>query len=395
MQFDPNAIDPTMWPFFALGGILLLSLLWDSGGDDDDSDDNDEDQAHVVNGTGGRDEITADSGFMGTINAGRGSDNVTVDTGAVREGLGLERAGLSEVQWSNDNQQGSVFPGDPARFPGGLTVVNGGEGNDTISVESGAAHIVKGPGNDRVDLSGARLAAVFGDRGDIVTGSNQRGDDVDIQTFIEGRGEFRGGFADETATAIGDGATLRGGFGDDTLISDQGAAHLVGGPGNDVLYGAVREDAFNESRADRFGNFMDDARDTLDGGDGDDIIHFSNNDIVTGAQGADDLRAELKPGDAARLTDFTPGEDSLWVSIQDNSNSLAAFSARIGLAEVNGASVLFVDGQETITMPQTGGMSIGFTRDGGESFQDINGDETDRDSLDIVISNSAVPNTLR
>lgn len=395
MQFDPNAIDPSTFPALALGGVLLLVMLFSGGSSDhDDDDDNGGDQAHVVNGTEGNDDIAADTGFTGTIDGGRGNDTITVDTGPVRDGLDLDRSGLDQVQWTNDNQPGSSYPGNAPNFPRGLTVVNGGAGNDTITVDSGAAHIDTGDGNDRVDLSGARLATVFAGRGDIVTGSNQQGDDVDIQAFVDGRGEFRGGMADETATALGDGATLRGGLGDDTLISDSGAAHLIGGPGNDVLYGGVQNDAFAENRQDRFGNFMDDAVDTLDGGAGDDLIYFSNRDIVTGGEGADDLRAELDPGDAARLTDFNAVEDSLWISIQDNSANAAAFAARIGLAEVNGASILFIDGQQTVILPENPGMTLGFTRDDGETFFDINGEQVERDALNIVISNHAVPASI-
>lgn len=386
MQYDPAITLPLM----ALGGILLLSLIWDHGGDDGGGKKHDPDP-HEVNGTSGDDQITAEDGFTGTIHGQGGDDRITVNSGD-NPALDHIRTGVGDVEWHNSTQPGSEYPGSSKHFPHGLTVVDGGSGNDTISVQSGAAHILDSKGADLVDLRQAHNAVAYGGKGDTIVGSNQSGANIDA--FIEGRGEFQGGTASEHATALGDGAKIHGGKGNDTLMSDDGAAHLIGGAGNDVLYGSVKDDAFNPKNAGKFGNYMDDARDTLEGGQGNDVIHFSNKDIVSGGDGDDRFYAEVNPGDAAQLSDFTPGKENVWVSIQDKSKTVQEFSSRIGLAEVNGDSVLYVDGKATVNLAKTSGLTVGFTRDDGDSFYDTAGKRVEWSDLDIIVSNKATPTKI-
>ncbi len=90
--------------------------------------------------------------------------------------------------------------------------------------------------------------------------------------------EFRGGEGDDQ---------IFGSFGDDLLLGQGDNDLLLGEQGSDVLLGGDGADELAGGDGRITGNFLDDGFDTIDGGAGDDILHFSGADEYIGGTGFD------------------------------------------------------------------------------------------------------------
>jgi len=220
----------------------------------------------------GRDEFSFEEGFDTISIQGRNNANnfVVSQDGSV---LVVSEGGKS----IRINGDGDGFLSGADRLE-----VNGGGGNDTITIQSinnvGFTLVVVtgGDGNDLLTAAGANIGSspLFMDGGagnDTVIGSNGS------ETLIGGSGNdvFNGGLGNDL---------IDGGGGDDSLTGGGGNDTLIGGLGNDTLSG----DAGNDSLEGSFGD------DSLDGGDGNDTLRGGfDDDTLLGGLGNDSLEGDL------------------------------------------------------------------------------------------------------
>ncbi len=106
--------------------------------------------------------------------------------------------------------------------------------------------------------------------------------------------EFRGGDGDDQ---------IFGSFGDDLLLGQGDNDLLLGEQGADVLFGGDGDDELAGGDGRIFGNFLDDGFDTIDGGAGDDILHFSGADAYIGGTGTDTFQGST----LVRVVSFQDG----------------------------------------------------------------------------------------
>ena len=143
----------------------------------------------------------------------------------------------------------------------GSVVIDGGDGNDSITVATSVQHGVQlfgGDGND----------SLFGGSGN------------DTADGGAGRDDLRGGAGNDLLRGGDDNDTLSGGNGDDTLGGGAGHDRLNGGNGNDAMSGGDGNDSI-------YGGIGDD---TLIGGAGNDLLRGeAGKDIALGGDGSDNV----------------------------------------------------------------------------------------------------------
>ncbi|MEL6449619.1 MAG: calcium-binding protein [Pseudomonadota bacterium] len=205
-------------------------------------------------------------------------------------------------------------PGDDSVDAGdGQDTILGGAGDDTLNGD-GDADIIQGQaGFDRIS-GNADDDLIQGRGGDDTVSGNQGFDWVD------------GNDGDDK---------VNGGLQGDTVIGGTGADLLSGGEGNDVVVGGeVLADPLTTEAlaAIRDGEELDDATpdvaigatitltddaaaDTLDGGNGSDILLFGAGDTATGGQGTDSFGIiGTSTSDAlAVITDYNAAEDTIFI----------------------------------------------------------------------------------
>ncbi len=139
--------------------------------------------------------------------------------------------------------------------------IDGGDGNDSITVATSVRHSVQlfgGDGND----------SLVGGSGD------------DTAEGGAGRDDLRGGSGSDLLLGGDDNDTLNGGNGDDTLGGGAGHDRLNGGNGNDAMSGGDGNDSMYGGNGD----------DTLLGGDGNDLQRGEGGkDIALGGDGDDNI----------------------------------------------------------------------------------------------------------
>lgn len=287
---DP--VDPDAEILGASGGLELRTLL--------------ERDSENLAGLGRALDAAAETGVADTA-LGDGDDSLhLIDDGIAGTGEGglrLEEAvpvvGLGLPVGVVDGGAGDdeITAGDGAVF------VLGGLGEDTLAATEGVAALYGGAGNDNLSSTAADAFLDGGIGDDLIAGGV--GSDV-----LEG-GEHGAG------QSAGD-DTLDGGPGDDTLRGGYGADLLVGGSGDDVIDHLGRTEQREVIQAHEFAWHIDDATDTLDGGEGDDMLIFDRTDSATGGAGSDVFwlyHDGADGGEAADVTDFVVGEDFLRVSL--------------------------------------------------------------------------------
>lgn len=193
----------------------------------------------VISLGAGNDVILVDplSGYD-TVSGGLGIDTIRATANGTVIGLsaisGIETissGGFSTVLIEGTNA------GDTLDFSGvtlsGITLINGSNGNDTLTGSTGDDTILGGTGNDTLDAN---------DGNDTVDGGT--GNDI-----------VRGGAGNDTLTGGTGNDELRGGAGNDTI---------TGGTGNDTMFGDGDDDTFIIGATA--------GRDTIDGGTGNDTV---------------------------------------------------------------------------------------------------------------------------
>ncbi len=144
-------------------------------------------------------------------------------------------------------------------------MIDGNDGNDTITAGAGDDTIDGGDGNDSITA---------GDGNDLIDGD-------DGQDFIDG------GTGNDTINAGNGQDSVFGGAGDDSINAGDGLDSVDGGAGMDELNGSSGNDTLNGG-ADNDTVFGGSENDSINGGDGDDIVNGqAGNDTVAGDTGND------------------------------------------------------------------------------------------------------------
>lgn len=225
----------------------------------------------------------------------------------------------------------STWDGTPfLRGPNGITVIDGGAGDDDITTGDGAAYAFGGDGDDNL-TAGEGVAALFGGKGaDTLTGT-----DTGPTAWLdggEGNDALQGGAAGEVlkggahragSEAVPDDDWIDGGGGDDIIHGGFGADTLFGGDGDDVInhLGRVEEDISWERH--EYGWHIDNDADRLDGGAGNDTLIFDRADTATGGSGNDTFWVYFdgtSGSGAAEITDFAVGQDFLRISLNPDAD---------------------------------------------------------------------------
>ncbi|MGV9008957.1 beta strand repeat-containing protein [Brevundimonas sp.] len=302
-------------------GTAGSDFLQDSPGDD------------ILNGLDGQDIISINSG-RDIVDGGNDTDRLLVNYGAATTGIvNFGDNGFDNVAGNSTNS---------VRFSNVENlVVTTGSGDDSIRTffrpDVNSDTIVSG--NDFLTLGGGADRGVGGDGDDTIYGGD--GNDV-----LDGDGSIFGKFG--ASRTIGD----RSFTGNDTLFGEAGDDLLQGGAGDDILDGGIGNDtllgdgvvlSYNDTsnnggggtlnQVDRFGG-NDSGNDTLNGGDGDDILEGRlGNDIVNGGSGNDLARFNISR-DGSDTTDMGEGDDIVEIDVNANSERSSAIRVTFTSAEV-------------------------------------------------------------
>ena len=247
------------------------------------------------------------------------------------------------------------------RTDGTLSVISGGEGDDTITAGDGAAYVFGGEGDDTL-AAGEGVSALFGGAGaDTLTGTDtgaiaylDGGDGNDVLLGGDAAEALEGGAHGEGDADVQDDDYIDGGAGDDAIRGGYGADTLLGGDGDDLIDHLGRAEERMLLDRTEFAWHIDNDADTLDGGAGNDTLIMDRADTATGGEGADTFwvyHDELSGSGAAVVTDFQVGEDFLRVTLNpeaglgDPELSVAPSDDGLdGLVTVNGEVVAILQG---------------------------------------------------
>lgn len=324
----------------------------------------------TINGSNGNDTLTGTSfndtisGLAGddSISGGAGDDRIlagdgndTIEGGAGRDTV-FGGAG-NDVWLAGDSQSGSdqvyLEEGDDLAYAGWFTsgtpdILDGGTGNDTISLEAI-------PGNQGITLNDDGTSTtiaftsvvrnfenVIGNSGENALTGNSAANMLDGQAG----NDTLSGMAGNDTLIGGDGAdSLLGGTGDDLLRGDAGNDFLSGGDGNDTLLGGAGADSI---QGDAGNDLIDGGteNDTISGGDGDDtILGGTGTDSLRGDAGNDSLDGgadndTLDGGIGDDTLHGGAGADALWASsgmdYADYSDSGAAVNINLATGAASG-----------------------------------------------------------
>ena len=129
--------------------------------------------------------------------------------------------------------------------------------------------------------------------------------------------------------------TIDGGAGNDKIYELSGADSIIGGDGNDTI-GTV--DLHKSTTSD-----AENAHDTVEAGDGDDVLIADRGDVLTGGKGKDSFKIVVDSGGdgVTKITDCEKGDTiKLWRQAPEG----GSFSAFITTNESGGNTEIRVDG---------------------------------------------------
>ncbi len=263
------------------------------GGDGDDTidwdGDNDGDDT-VVPGDGGDTITVTGSGSADTYNVSQNGSDLVIRRGTSSLSIpttGLA-AGIERVVLNAGNGADTITIGNLDQVGAALLIVNGEDGDDTISALGAAIGSVRllidgGAGDDTLVGSDDADTILGGAGLDVITGNNGNdtllgGADADSISGSNGNDVIDGNDGDDTLLGdVGD-DSVSGSFGNDMLVGDIGNDTLDGGFGDDLLNGMSGDDSLLGS----FGN------DRIAAGSGDDTVRGGNdNDTIQGHSGSD------------------------------------------------------------------------------------------------------------
>ena len=287
----------------------------------------------ALNGLGGLDTLIV-TGGRDVVDGGADADQLVVNYAGLT--VGIQNFGETGFDEASGAGATSTRFSNVESF-----AVLTGSGNDTIRTffrpDSMSDVVVSG--NDTISLGAGDDRAGGGAGNDTLRG----GDGNDI---LDGDGSIRGKFGagrnlgDQSFTGAD---SLFGEAGDDLLQGGAGDDILDGGIGNDTLYGDGVTFSYNDttnsggggtvSIVDQFGG-MDSGNDTLNGGDGDDILEGRlGNDTVNGGAGDDIARFNVSR-DGSDLTNLGTGNDTVEIGVNADSQRSSAIRLTFTSSEV-------------------------------------------------------------
>ncbi len=273
----------------------------------------------TVAGSSGADHVVAGAGGL-NLNAAEPDDDVDLTYTVTNVDYGntiLDRlvGGAGDDVLSNAGGEGTGGP-----WPFSTPLIDGGDGNDTLSAGDEDALILGGSGNDRLTggpddydelRGGPGYDALEGGAGDDILDG---GPEDDWALYANAPGPVSVTLPGGTAPGgDGHGATdaytsierLQGSEFDDLLIGGAGPDHIMAGDGNDIVRGNGGDDSIGGGDGD----------DTIDGGAGDDrgLSGDGGNDLVIGGAGDD----QLSDGSGDDTVFGGPGDDFIEASEWD------------------------------------------------------------------------------
>ncbi len=211
-------------------------------------------------------------------------------------------------------------------------LVNGGDGNDTITGSSSYVDqnghltendILQGGAGDDLITGGDGNDHLYGNAQFDAAGTSDGNDTIAAgagNDYVQGNAGddlIDGGLGNDRLYGGAGNDSITGGDGNDYLQGNKGDDTLVGDAGNDTIHGGAGNDAVVEATTGDDLIFGDDGNDTLQGGLGiDTLTGGAGNDVFLflapgeapagniGATGPDAERVDT-------ITDFTPGEDHI------------------------------------------------------------------------------------
>ncbi|ELS02379.1 hypothetical protein,putative calcium-binding protein [Xenococcus sp. PCC 7305] len=331
----------------------------------------------LILGSEGSDTINGGDG-MDTIRGGQQGDSISGGMGDDRlEGnLGDDNLAGDEgndyifAGFGDDILDGGTG-NDTLNGVSGNDVISGGMGNDTLNGDSGNDSLDGGEDNDRLDGGTGNDTLHGGEGNDLLRGGDGRdslrGDEGDDSLIgAKGNDLLIGGDGNDYLNGNRGGDTLSGYKGNDLLIGEDGADELRGGKGDDTLKGGSGNDTivggdgfdviieegdlnYTISDTELIGKGVDSisriekidlalggkpnivdgsavteydliiraggGQDTVSGGaKNDNIFGGIGNDLLSGGAGRDKFIYLAKNHRGDILTDFTTGEDRIFLS---------------------------------------------------------------------------------
>jgi Ca2+-binding RTX toxin-like protein len=237
----------------------------------------------VIEAGDGNDTIIGSDQFGEMIDGNDGNDTITAGDGddTIDGGDGDDSITAGDGADSIDGDDGQDF-------------IDGGTGNDTVDAGNGRDSVLGGDGDDSIN-SGDGSDTVDGGAGaDFVNGSSgidslDGGDDNDIVFGGSENDIINGGDGDDIVNGQAGNDTVSGDAGNDTALGGGGSDSLLGGAGDDIINGQSGNDTLNgEAGMDRA--YGGSGNDSLDGGIDDDTLRgHSGDDTLSGGGGADNL----------------------------------------------------------------------------------------------------------
>ena len=220
--------------------------------------------------TAGDDLLTFGPETRGTFDALAGNDTISVSAAT---GGTVEDITPLQFAWNTDSTDAPLS-------------VQGGAGDDSITVTGNGVEVNGGEGADIIRVDGLRNAVIHGGDMDTIQGQDAESpplstDDLDVIYNLTGSATFEGGRSDEVVATTGTGAVVNAGGGDDFLRDFGGSVTLSGGGGNDTLQADISESAFLPSATDELGYYLGNDTDVVFGGAGDDQLKPDKVDFAT------------------------------------------------------------------------------------------------------------------
>lgn len=288
-----------------LGAAAFADLFQHEDEDKDNSTPRPEPEPQT-DGTAGDDTLSAPDGYHGRVMGRDGDDLITVgshkNASHYHDGTTLTPDGGQWNGWPDWD------PNSPGAVPPGVVLARGGEGADTIVSSGRSIHAQGDAGDDRIELH-SEPGDLSEGRGDVVTG---RGDTADGLRFrLHDGADFTRNDSDESFVAR-EGSRVDGGGGNDLLTNsylDRSSVTLIGGAGDDSLVGNDAVGAHASRAQDGYSWRVGASSDSLDGGNGDDLIGYDRDDTITGGSGPDRMDGFVDSREHATVTDFNPAQD--------------------------------------------------------------------------------------
>ncbi|MFI5038421.1 MAG: calcium-binding protein, partial [Solirubrobacterales bacterium] len=322
--------------------------------------------------TPGDQTVPADGTFTIVVNGGEGNDSLTV------------QAKNTEIASATLNGEGGddVLTGADTN-----DVLNGGEGNDRLIGGKGIDLMNGGAGNDTmVWNNGDGSDRINGEAGNDTTEVNGSSTLGDVFTLAPEPGGVKFQrtnlvpFTLDTATerfqvnGLGgnDSITAADGVGAATQLTVDGGGGddtIVGSDGNDVLLGGEGNDVI-EGRGGDDRIVGGTGSDTMSGGAGDDTLVWNNgdgSDVIDGGEGHDDVEVNGSPT-AGDVFSIQPNGSR----IKFDRTNLVPFSLDIGSSESLDANGL--GGDDNITIGNVGAFSV--IASGGSGNDTLTGGES-------------------